>query len=153
MTPSVLEINEIMNLLPHRYPFLLVDRVTELVTGESIKAYKNVSFNEPFFQGHFPGKPLMPGVLIVEAMAQAGGLMVLHGFTPEERQSKLFLFTAIESAKFRRPVCPGDRLDIQCRLLRQKFKIWRIAGQAHVDGQLVAEAELSAAVVDSGVES
>ena len=120
------DIHKILRLLPHRYPFLLVDRVVEITPGQEIAAYKCVSINEPFFQGHFPGDPFMPGVLIIEAMAQAGGLMVLEQFPPEELENKLFLFSAIENAKFRRPVRPGDRLDLRCRLLRQKFKVWRI---------------------------
>lgn len=150
MTQFSFDIRKIMSLLPHRYPFLMVDRVFELVPGKSVKAYKCVSINEPFFQGHFPVEPVMPGVLIVEALAQAGGLMVLNEFPPDELEKKLFLFTAIENAKFRRPVCPGDRLELHCHLLRHKFKVWRIGGKAYVDGQLVAEAELSAAVTDIG---
>ena len=144
------DIHKILRLLPHRYPFLLVDRVVEITPGQEIAAYKCVSINEPFFQGHFPGDRFMPGVLIIEAMAQAGGLMVLEQFPPEELENKLFLFSAIENAKFRRPVRPGDRLDLRCRLLRQKFKVWRIEGKAYVDEQLVAEAELSAAVTERG---
>ena len=144
------DIHKILRLLPHRYPFLLVDRVVEITPGQEIAAYKCVSINEPFFQGHFPGDPFMPGVLIIEAMAQAGGLMVLEQFPPEELENKLVLFSAIENAKFRRPVRPGDRLDLRCRLLRQKFKVWRIEGKAYVDEQLVAEAELSAAVTERG---
>lgn len=148
MSSAPFDIRTIMSLLPHRYPFLLVDRVVALEPGEKIHAYKCVSINEPFFQGHFPGEPVMPGVLIIEAMAQAGGLMVLHQFPPEKLEGMLFLFTAIENARFRRPVYPGDRLDLHCRLLRHKFKLWRIAGQAYVGDQLVAEAELSAAVTE-----
>lgn len=148
MASAPFDIHKILSLLPHRYPFLLVDRVVDLTPGQEIAAYKCVSINEPFFQGHFPGDPFMPGVLIIEAMAQAGGLMLLEQFSPEELASKLFLFSAIEKAKFRRPVRPGDRLDLRCRLLRQKFKVWRIAGKAYVDEQLVAEAELSAAVTE-----
>lgn len=148
MSSAPFDIHKILRLLPHRYPFLLVDRVVDITPGQEIAAYKCVTINEPFFQGHFPGDPVMPGVLIIEAMAQAGGLMVLEQFPPEELESKLFLFSAIENAKFRRPVRPGDRLDLRCRLLRQKFKVWRIEGKAYVDEQLVAEAELSAAVTE-----
>ena len=145
-----LDIRNILSLLPHRYPFLMVDRVNELVDGEYIKAHKCVSFNEPFFQGHFPGVPVMPGVLIVEAMAQAGGLLVLHGFPPAETDNKLFLFSGMEKVRFRRPVFPGDRLDLECHLIRHKLKLWKMEGKAFVDGALAAEAELTAAVSDRG---
>lgn len=145
----VLDIQEIMSMLPHRYPFLLVDRVLELEAGVRIKAYKNVTFNENFFQGHFPGQPIMPGVLIMEALAQAGGLFVVKtlGITAE---NKLFLFTGIESAKFRRPVVPGDQLMLEAEVLRRKMNIWKMQGRATVDGELVAEGVFSAAVVDKG---
>ena len=145
--PKNLDIREILDLLPHRYPFLMVDRVTEIVVNECIKAYKCVSFNEPFFQGHFPEIPVMPGVLIVEALAQAGGLLVLQNL-PVDHTAKIFLFTGIEAVKFRRPVVPGDRLDLECRLLRHKLNLWKMQGHAYVDGQLAAEAVLTAAVMD-----
>lgn len=145
----VLDIQQIMSMLPHRYPFLLVDRVLELEAGVRIKAYKNVTFNENFFQGHFPGQPIMPGVLIMEALAQAGGLFVVRtlGVTAE---NKLFLFTGIESAKFRRPVVPGDQLMLEAEVLRRKMNIWKMQGRATVNGELVAEGVFSAAVVDKG---
>jgi len=145
----VLDIQQIMSMLPHRYPFLLVDRVLELEAGVRIKAYKNVTFNENFFQGHFPGQPIMPGVLIMEALAQAGGLFVVQtlGITA---QNKLFLFTGIESAKFRRPVVPGDQLMLEAEVLRRKMNIWKMQGRATVNGELVAEGVFSAAVVDKG---
>lgn len=146
-TPINLDIREILNLLPHRYPFLMVDRVVEIIPGDRIKGYKCVSFNEPFFQGHFPELPVMPGVLIVEALAQAGGLLVLQHL-PVDPASKIFLFTGIEAVKFRRPVVPGDRLDLECRLLRHKLNLWKMEGHAYVDGQLAAEAVLTAAVMD-----
>lgn len=145
--PNSMNIQEILRLLPHRYPFLMVDRVTEFVTGEYLKAYKCVSFNEPFFQGHFPELPVMPGVMIVEAMAQAGGLLVLQDL-PVDTTSKIFLFTGIEAVKFRRPVTPGDRLDLDCRLLRHKLSLWKMQAHAYVDGVLAAEAVLTAAVMD-----
>jgi len=120
----VLDIQQIMSMLPHRYPFLLVDRVLELEPGVRVKAYKNVTVNENFFQGHFPGQPIMPGVLIMEALAQAGGLFVVKtlGIAAE---NKLFLFTGIESAKFRRPVVPGDQLMLEAEVLRHKMNIWK----------------------------
>lgn len=145
----VLDIQQIMSMLPHRYPFLLVDRVLELEPGVRVKAYKNVTVNENFFQGHFPGQPIMPGVLIMEALAQAGGLFVVKtlGIAAE---SKLFLFTGIESAKFRRPVVPGDQLMLEAEVLRHKMNIWKMQGRATVNGELVAEGVFSAAVVDKG---
>ena len=148
--PTSFDIRKILEFLPHRYPFLLVDRVNEIVDGEYIKSHKCVSFNEPFFQGHFPGVPVMPGVLIIEALAQAGGLLVLHGFDPSETAGKLFLFSGLEKVRFRRPVFPGDRLDLECRLIRHKLKLWKMEGRAYVDGVLAAEAEITAAVTDRG---
>jgi len=147
----VLDIQQIMSMLPHRYPFLLVDRVLELEAGVRIKAYKNVTFNENFFQGHFPGQPIMPGVLIMEALAQAGGLFVVQtlGATAE---NKLFLFTGIESAKFRRPVVPGDQLMLEAEVLRRKTNIWKMQGRATVNGEPVAAGVFSAAVVDKGTK-
>ena len=147
---AAMDIREILRLLPHRYPFLLVDRVVDLKAYEYIKAYKNVSFNEPFFQGHFPGLPIMPGVLILEALAQAGGLMVLSGMEEEAMKSSICLFTSMEGVRFRRQVVPGDRLDLHCELIRQKMRLWKIRGTAHVDGVLAAEAELTAAIVPKG---
>lgn len=146
---SQMNIGRILELLPHRYPFMLVDRVNELVQGKSIKAHKCVSFNEPFFQGHFPGLPVMPGVLIIEALAQAGGLMVMDLLSKEPGyKEKIFLFTGIDKVRFRRTVLPGDRLDLECVLLRHKMRLWKMQGHAYVDGQLVAEAELTAAVTN-----
>lgn len=145
-----LDIRKILDLLPHRYPFVLVDRVNAIDAGKSIKAHKCVSFNEPFFQGHFPQLPVMPGVLIVEALAQAGGLMVLYSMPEEERAGKVFMFTGIERVKFRRPVFPGDRLDLECRMVRSKLRLSRMEGHAYVDGHLVAEAQLTAAIINQG---
>lgn len=147
--PNILDIRQILGLLPHRYPFLLVDRVTDYVPGEHIRAYKNVTINEPFFEGHFPGIPVMPGVLIMEALAQAGGILVVKS-TDTPVEDKLFLFTGIESVRFRKPVYPGDRLELHCRLLRQKLKLWKMEGFAYVDGKLAAEAVMTAAVTDRG---
>ena len=144
-----LDIKRIMEMLPHRYPFLLVDRVLELEPGVRIKAYKNVTMNEGFFQGHFPGDPIMPGVLILEALAQTGGIFV--GSTLEFGASgKLFLFTGIDGAKFRRPVVPGDKLMLEAEVVRHKMNIWKMRGRATVDGVLVAEGVFTAAVVDKG---
>jgi 3-hydroxyacyl-[acyl-carrier-protein] dehydratase len=144
---NILDIRQILGLLPHRYPFLLVDRVTEYVPGEYIKAYKNVTMNEPFFEGHFPGVPVMPGVLIMEALAQAGGILVVKSTDPPV-EDKLFLFPGIESVRFRKPVYPGDRLELHCRLLRHKLKLWKMEGFAYVDGKLAAEAVMTAAVTN-----
>ncbi len=144
---GVIAINEIFELLPHRYPFLLVDRVVEFVPGESIVAVKNVTINEPFFQGHFPGAPVMPGMLILEALAQAGGVLVSKSLEGP-LGDRLFMFTGVEKAKFRRPVMPGDQLTLSCFDLKRRLTLCRMRAEARVDGVLAAEAELSAAVVD-----
>jgi len=138
-----------MQMLPHRYPFLLVDRVVSFESGVGIAAYKNVTINEGFFQGHFPGQPIMPGVLILEALAQAGGIFVVKTLEIDA-SDKLFLFTGIDGAKFRRPVVPGDRLDLEASLVRRKMNIWKMQGRATVAGELVAEGIFTAAVVDKG---
>jgi 3-hydroxyacyl-[acyl-carrier-protein] dehydratase len=134
-----------MDFLPHRYPFLLIDRVLEFEPGKRLVAIKNVTMNEPFFQGHFPGYPIMPGVLVVEAMAQAGALIMLAAI--EDRKSKLAVFTGIEKAKFRRPITPGDQLRIEVEVLAMRSRAGRIAGRALVDGKLACEATLTCAVV------
>ena len=144
---SILDFRQILGLLPHRYPFLLVDRVVEYVPGDYIKAYKNVTMNGPFFQGHFPGVPVMPGVLIMEALAQAGGILVVKS-TDTAVEDKLFLFTGIESVRFRKPVYPGDKLELHCRPLKHKLKLWKMEGRAYVDGKLAAEAVMTAAVTN-----
>jgi 3-hydroxyacyl-[acyl-carrier-protein] dehydratase len=144
--PSFHDIRKILDSLPHRYPFLLVDRVVSCVPNKSIHAYKCVSINEPFFQGHFPDRPVMPGVLIMEALAQAGGIMVVAGLPAGEAGNRLFLFTGMENVRFRRPVFPGDRLELHATLLRQKMRLWKIRGSALVDGAVAAEGELTAAV-------
>jgi beta-hydroxyacyl-ACP dehydratase FabZ len=137
---TVYGIMEIMKILPHRYPFLLVDRIVELEPDRRIVGLKNVTINEPFFQGHFPGAPVMPGVLIIEAMAQVAGVMIYRDLP--DRDSKLIYFTGIENAKFRRPVVPGDQLRIEMELLsrRPSGNFGKMSGRAHVDGKLVAEA-------------
>ena len=141
-----MDIQRILRLLPHRYPFLLVDRVVECVAGSHIRAYKNVTFNEPFFQGHFPDAPIMPGVLILEALAQTGGLLAVSGM--DSLDDKLFLFTGLDGVKFRRQVVPGDRLDLECSNLRMKLKLCKMEARAFVDGKLAAEAQITAAIGD-----
>lgn len=143
------DIRSIMDMLPHRYPFLLVDRVVTFESGVGITAYKNVTFNEGFFQGHFPGQPIMPGVLILEALAQAGGIFVVKTLGIDST-GKLFLFTGIDGVKIRRPVIPGDRLNLEASVIRRKMNIWKMQGRATVDGDLVAEGIFTAAVVDKG---
>ena len=146
---GVITISDIQKLLPHRYPFLLVDRVLEYVPGESITAIKNVTINEPFFQGHFPGAPIMPGMLILEALAQAGGILVSKSLEGP-LGNRIFMFTGVEKAKFRRPVVPGDQLVLRCFDVKRRLTLCKMRAQALVDGQVAAEAELSAAVVDAG---
>lgn len=136
----------IRSILPHRYPMLLVDRVVELENGKRVVAIKNVTTNEPFFEGHFPGHPVMPGVLIIEAMAQAGGLMMLHELP--DRADKLVLFTSIDECRFRRPVVPGDQVRLEVEVLRHRSNYCKLKGTATVDGKLVAEAVIASATVD-----
>lgn len=136
-------IAEIMNFLPHRYPFLLIDRVVELVSGERIMALKNVTINEPFFQGHFPGTPIMPGVLILEAMAQAGGILALDSM-PEALRGAVIYFMGMDKVRFRKPVVPGDQLIFEIRALKQRAKAVKMAGIAKVEDNIVAEAEMMA---------
>jgi 3-hydroxyacyl-[acyl-carrier-protein] dehydratase len=140
-------IADIERLLPHRYPFLLVDRVLAWVPNESITAVKNVSINEPFFQGHFPGAPVMPGMLILEALAQTGGVLIAKSLQ-EPLGDRLFMFTGVEKARFRRPVVPGDQLILQCSDIKRRMHLCKMHAVATVDGQVAAEAELSAAIVD-----
>ncbi|HEV8578960.1 MAG TPA: 3-hydroxyacyl-ACP dehydratase FabZ [Thermoanaerobaculia bacterium] len=140
------DIEWILSVLPHRYPILLVDRVLEMEPGRRIVAIKNVTINEPFFAGHFPGRPVVPGVLLVEGMAQAGGLLLFSDVA--DRSSKLLFFAAIEEAKFRRPVVPGDQIRYEIEVLRLRSTYCKLAGKVLVDGQLAAEAVLSSAMVD-----
>ena len=138
-----MDINGIMKILPHRYPFLLVDRIVELEHGKRCVGIKNVTINEPFFPGHFPGHPVMPGVLIVEAMAQVAGIMAYLA-SDEETRKKVSYFMAIDSAKFRKPVVPGDQLQIEISTTFNRRGIWGVDGKAFVDGKLVTEASLKA---------
>ncbi len=144
--PTVLDSQAIQELLPHRYPFLLVDRIIELVPRERIVGIKQVSINEPFFQGHFPGAPVMPGVLVVEALAQVGAVLALREI--EDRDEKLVLFTGIREARFRKPVVPGDTLTLEVTAIRIGSRIQRMHGEAKVDGQLVADADIMSVIAD-----
>lgn len=146
MPEPVADIFEIFDTLPHRYPFLLVDRITEITDDKIIKGYKNVTINEPFFQGHFPGEPVMPGVLIVEAMAQVGGMLVKR--LADDLENKLVFFLGIDKVRFRQVVRPGDRLDFEVELLRPSMKAAKLAGIARVEGKEVARAEFMASIVD-----
>lgn len=142
----MVDILGILRCLPHRYPFLLVDRVVEMEPRRRIVAFKNVTFNEPFFQGHFPGAPVMPGVLIIEAMAQAGAVLLLHDM--DDRDGKLVYFTGIDDARFRRTVGPGDRLTLTMEVVKLRKSTCKMRGRAEVDGALAAEAEILSAMVD-----
>lgn len=137
----------ILDVLPHRYPFVLVDRVTELVPDRYATGHKMVSYNEPWTPGHFPGQPVMPGVLVVEAMAQLGGVLA-HATTPIDPERQLLLFLGIDKARFRRPVVPGDRLDLRVDVLQRRGGVWRLRGDARVDGARATEAELLVSVAD-----
>jgi len=140
------DILAIMNRLPHRYPFLLIDRVLELVPGKKLVAIKNVTINEPFFSGHFPNEPVMPGVLIVEAMGQAGATLVLDSIDKAMRDRAVFYFSAMDKVRFRKKVVPGDQLILEVELLRKRSTAAKMMGIARVDGTRVAEAELMAAI-------
>lgn len=145
--PAVADIKRIMEMLPHRYPLLLIDRLIEAVPNESAVALKNVTINENFFQGHFPGAPIMPGVLIIEAMAQTAAALVVHS-VGKELEGKLVYFMAIDEAKFRKPVTPGDSLYIHVKREQNRRNVWKFRGEAKVDGELCAEALVTAMIVD-----
>jgi beta-hydroxyacyl-ACP dehydratase FabZ len=145
---TVLDILAIMQRLPHRYPFLLIDRIVRFVPGEEIVALKNVTMNEPFFQGHFPTKPVMPGVLIIEALAQAGGILASE-IRGSQKQGEIIYFMGMDAVRFRKPVVPGDQLLLEARVLKMRSRVAKMAGRALVDGQLVAEAELMASFGES----
>ncbi len=141
----IIGVEEIQRVLPHRYPFLLVDRIVEIEPGKRVVGIKNVTYNEPFFQGHFPGNPVMPGVLIIEAMAQVGAYASLNY---PEVQGKIAYLAAVDRARFRRPVVPGDQLRIEVELIRMRGNLGRIECRAYVEGKPVADAELTFALVD-----
>lgn len=143
----MLDINEIMKILPHRYPFLLVDKIVEMEIGKSIVGIKNVSVNEPFFPGHFPGHPVMPGVLIIEAMAQVACILAIKS-SDESVRSKVTYFASIDNARFRKPVLPGDQLRLEIEATGCKRGIWIFSAKAYVEGKLVTEAELKATFAD-----
>jgi beta-hydroxyacyl-ACP dehydratase FabZ len=142
----MMNINRILDAIPHRYPFLLVDRILELEARRRVVAIKNVTFNEPFFPGHFPGAPVMPGVLIIESLAQAGAVLLLHDMP--DRDSKLIYFTGIDKARFRRTVQPGDQLRLSLEVVKLRSNACKMRGVAEVDGEMAAQAEILSALVD-----
>lgn len=141
----MIDIKEILTILPHRYPFLLIDRILDFEAGKSARGLKNVTANEPFFPGHFPGHPIMPGVLIIEAMAQVGGVLA---FKSSQVNNKVVYFMGIDKARFRKPVLPGDSLELQLTVTKCRGTIWAFKGEAFVAGSLVAEAELMATIME-----
>lgn len=145
---DIMDIKEIQKFLPHRYPFLMVDRVVEIELGIRVVGFKNVTVNEPFFQGHFPGHPIMPGVLIIEAMAQVAGILA---FRSGANMGKSVYFMSIEKAKFRKPVVPGDQLRLEIQSLQHRGNVWRFSGNATVEGKVAAEAEFTAMVTDKEI--
>lgn len=137
-----MDVNEIRRYLPHRYPFLLVDRVVELTRGESIVAYKNVTVNEPFFNGHFPDHPVMPGVLIIEAMAQAAGILGFKTMDKTPQDGSIYYFVGADNTRFKRPVVPGDRLQLEAKILTERRGIWKFEVKATVEGELVCSSTI-----------
>lgn len=142
-SPETLEIHQVMDILPHRYPFLLIDRVLDYTVGESLRAVKNVSINEPFFQGHFPGRPVFPGVLIIEAIAQASAVLASRGLEEDPGENIIFLFAGIDRARFKKPVGPGDQLILDVHQTNYKSRLWKYRGTATVNDRLVAEAGIT----------
>ena len=147
-TGAEIDILRIMQMIPHRYPFLMIDRMVGVIAGESATGIKNVTINEPFFQGHFPQRPVMPGVLIIEAMAQTAAVLVVHTLGADA-EGKLVYFMSVDNARFRRPVGPGDTLHVDVVRQRNRGNVWKFDGQAKVDGKLVAEATFAAMIMDS----
>ncbi len=147
-----IDINQIMQMIPHRYPILLVDRLIELTPGESATGLKNVTMNEPQFMGHFPGYPVMPGVLIVEAMAQTAALVVVD-FLGEDAKGKVVYFMTIDNARFRKPVTPGDSMHVRVEKIRSRGPVWKFQGTATVNGEVCAEAVFSAMITDKAAET
>ena len=145
---DAMEIKDIMEHLPHRYPFLLVDRVVSMELGKRIHAYKNVSFNEPHFTGHFPHHPVMPGVLIMEALAQAGGILAFKSLGEKPAPDTVFYFAGLDEVRFKRPILPGDQLHLHVEVERQMRGVWKFKGEARVDGQIAAEGKLMCAKRD-----
>ncbi len=146
MTTPIIDIERILQLLPHAWPFVLIDRVTKVIPNERIFGHKCVTMSEPWFQGHYPGRPIMPGVLIVESLAQIGGILA-YASEPFDSKDSLMYFLGIDKAKFRRPVIPGDRLDLEVSVIHRRTNVWKLRGVAMVDGNLAAQAELLASVV------
>ena len=145
---KTIEIDQIMEMIPHRFPFLMIDKVTDIVASESATGIKCVTMAEPHFQGHFPTMPIMPGVLIVEAMAQTAAVLVVHS-TGEESQGKVVYFMSIDNARFRKPVVPGDVIYLKVETIRQRGNVWKLSGKAIVDDKIVAEAIFAAMIADS----
>ena len=145
--PITVDVQKILEILPHRYPFVMVDRVTEVVPGKYIIGHKMVSSNEPWCPGHFPGQPIMPGVLIIESLAQIGGILA-YVSEPFDASTSLMYFLGIDKAKFRNTVTPGDRLDLRVEVLHHRSNVWRLHGEATVDGTLCAQGDLLASIVD-----
>jgi 3-hydroxyacyl-[acyl-carrier-protein] dehydratase len=145
--PVQVDITKILEILPHRYPFVMVDRVTEIVSGKSIRGHKMVSYNEPWCEGHFPSRPILPGVLIIEALAQIGGILA-YASEPFDATTSLMYFLGIDKAKFRHTVTPGDKLDLFVEVVHHRSNVWKMRGEATVDGTLAAQGELLASIVD-----
>jgi 3-hydroxyacyl-[acyl-carrier-protein] dehydratase len=145
--PVTLDIHQILSILPHRYPLVMVDRVTEITPNKSIRGYKCVAYNEPWFQGHFPQRPIMPGVLILESLTQLGGILA-YASDPFDAKANLMFFLGLDKAKFRHTVTPGDRLDLYAEVLHHRSNVWKLRGEASVDGALCAEGEMLASIVD-----